>query len=72
MSAPYKQVVLQRQLSDLGGQRINIDLWRGRNLTFRSENLNSAGVKLLFPCRYLLGMDLEMFRQLGDGPVALD
>jgi len=53
-------------------QRLHIDRWRGWCPASRSENLGSARLKLRFPCRYLVGMDVEMLRQLGDGSVALD
>jgi hypothetical protein len=53
-------------------QRLHIDRWRGRCPASRSENLGSTRLKLRFPCRYLVGMDVEMLRQLGDGAVALD
>jgi hypothetical protein len=65
-------IVLQRQLSDLRMQRLHIDGPRGRRRAPRSENSGSSPLQLRLPCRDLIGVDVEMLRQLSYRPVALD
>jgi hypothetical protein len=38
----------------------------------RAEHIGSATFELRFPRRDLIGMDVELLRQLSRGPVALD
>jgi hypothetical protein len=59
-------------IPDLGVQRLHTDRWCGRRPACRSENLGSASLKMRFPRRGLVAMDVEMLRQLGDASVALD
>jgi hypothetical protein len=63
-----------------GASRASHDQNRGETHVTRDGNAReriptqstTACLKLRFPCRYLVGMDVEMLRQLGDGSVALD
>src|SRR5713101_2752521 len=53
-------------------QRLHIDRRRGRCPAPRSENIGGAALKLRFPSRNLIGVDVEMLGQLGYRPIALD
>src|SRR6202048_1205166 len=53
-------------------QRLHIDGRRGRRHAPRSENSGSSPLQLRLPCRNLIGVDVEMLRQLSYRPVALD
>src|SRR6202521_1827876 len=53
-------------------ERLHIDRGDGRCPAPWSENLGSAALKLRFPCRDLIGVNVEMLRQLGDCAVVLD
>src|ERR1700716_2954251 len=53
-------------------QRLHIDGRRGRRHAPRSENSGSSPLQLHLPCRNLIGVDVEMLRQLSYRPVALD
>src|SRR5712692_9176017 len=53
-------------------QRLHIDRGRGRCPAPRSENIGGAALKLRFPSRNLIGVDVEMLGQLGYRPIALD
>jgi hypothetical protein len=53
-------------------QRLHIDRRRGRCPAPRSENIGGAALKLRFPSRNLIGVNVEMLGQLGYRPIALD
>ena len=66
-------IVLQRQLADLGVQRLHVDGGRGRRRTAaRTEHIGSPAFELRLPGRDLVRVDVELLRQLSDRPVALD
>ena len=53
-------------------QRLHIDRGHARCPAPRSENIGGAALKLRFPSRNLIGVDVEMLRQLSNRPIALD
>src|SRR6202011_497271 len=53
-------------------QRLHIDGRRGRRHAPRSENSGSSPLQLRLPCRNLIGVDVEMLRQLSYRPGALE
>lgn len=63
---------LKRQLSDFGMQRLHIDCGRGRRPAPWSENPGSIALKLRFPRRNLIGVNVKMLGQLGYRPIAFD
>jgi len=65
-------IVLQRQLPDLGVERLHVDGRRGRRRAPRSKNLGSPTLQLRLPRRYLIGVDVEVLGQLSHRSVALD
>lgn len=68
MSLPF---VLQRQLSDLGVQ--SLDVRTGLALVGRSgEYLSGALQQLGSPLADLVGVDLELLGELDQGPVSPD
>src|SRR5882672_2610585 len=65
-------IVLQRQLPDLGVQRLHIDHRRGRRRAPRSKNSGSATLQLGLPRRNLIGVNIKVLGQLSYRPVAFD
>jgi len=61
----------QRQLADLGMQRLHVDGRRGGCHASRSENLGSSALELRLPRRNLIGMDVKLLGQLSYRSVAL-
>jgi hypothetical protein len=64
LSAPSKTSFLQRQLSDLGVQRLHIGGWLRRSVAAGTENIGSPALQLRFPRCDLIGVDVELLRQL--------
>ena len=54
VSAPSKKIVLQRQLADLGMQRLHVDRWC-RLAAARTEHIGSPALKLRLPRGNLIG-----------------
>jgi hypothetical protein len=68
----FQKIVLQRQLSDLRMKGLQINRrWHGLDSAM-SENTGRAFEKLTLPLRDLIGVDIELLRQLGQRPLALD
>jgi uncharacterized protein YjiS (DUF1127 family) len=73
LSAPDKKSVLQRQLSDLGVQRFQIDRGHRRiGARLRPKYPSCPFLKLSLPLRDLVGMDVKFLRQIRPRPVALE
>ena len=62
----------QRQLADLRVQRLYIDGGSGRCDASGSEHVGSPALQLRFPCCDLVGMNVELLRQLSQRPIASD
>src|SRR6516164_11802101 len=57
----FQKIVLQRQLSNLGMERLHVDRWRRRSLaTAATENIGCPVLELRFPRCDLIGMDVEL------------
>src|ERR1035437_2931818 len=66
-------IVLQRQLSDLGMQRLHVDGRQSRSVArTETENIGSPALKLRFPRCDLIGVDVELLRKLSQRSIALD
>src|SRR6185436_16492639 len=71
-SAPSK-IVLQRQLSNLGMERLHVDGRRPRSVAAAAtENIRCPALELRFPRCDLIGMDVELPSQLSQRSIALD
>ena len=69
----FQKIVLQRQLSDLGMQRLHIDGRRvGSDPRRRPEHPGGPFLKLRLPLRDLVGMNVEVLRQLSNRALAPD
>src|SRR5207253_5212966 len=68
-----QKIIFDLQLADLPVQKVDPDIVGG-SLRRRSalENAQRIVQQLLLPVVDLVRVDLEMHRQLGDSPVALD
>src|SRR5437763_6569714 len=68
-----QKIIFDLQLADLPVQKVDPDIIGG-SLRRRAalENAHRTVQQLLLPVVDLVRVDLEMHRQLGDGPVALD
>jgi hypothetical protein len=70
-SATSKKIVLHRQLSDLGMERLHIDRRRIRSGARHSaEHPGSPFLKLRLPLRHLVGVNVEVLRQLSQRVLA--
>src|SRR5438067_2101592 len=69
----FQKIVLQRQSSNLGMQRLHVD---GRELrrsvAAGTEYISSRALKLRLPRCDLIGVDVELLRKLGHRSIALD
>jgi hypothetical protein len=55
-------IILERQLADLGVQRLHVDRrWRRSIAAAWTKNIGSPFLKLALPLRDLVRMDVEMF-----------
>lgn len=64
-----QKIVLQRQLADLGVQRLQVEhrLGGGR---LAPKHVGGTGLQLLLPVSDLVGVKIELLRPLGQCPVA--
>jgi len=70
---PGQKIVHQRQLADLGVQRLHVDRGLGRlAMAFRSENPCRPFQQLAAPRRDLVRVNVKLLRQLGQRPLALN
>jgi hypothetical protein len=54
-------------------QRLHVDGgWRRSVAATKTEHIGSATFELRFPRRDLIGVDVELLRQLSQGPIALE
>ena len=66
-------IVLQRQLADLGVQRLHVDgRWSRTVAAAGTEHIGSSAFELRFPRCDLIGMDVKLLRQLSQRSIALD
>src|SRR5437870_5640894 len=69
--ALLQKLLLQRQLSDLGMQRLHIDGWlRGCLAAAGTEHIGCPFLELHLPRCDLIGVDVELFRKLSQGSIA--
>jgi hypothetical protein len=60
-----QKIVLQRQLSDLGMQRLHVDSWlRGSLAAAGTEHIGCPFLELRLPRCDLIGVDVELLRKL--------
>ena len=74
-SAPSKKIVLQRQLSNLGMQRLHVDGRLRRPVTAAgagAENIGSTALKLRLLRCDLVGVKVELLGKLGQRSITLD
>ena len=67
----FQKIILQRQLPDLGVQRLQIHWRRARLALLLTENARRSFEKLGFPLRDLIGVNVELLRQFGQRLLAL-
>ena len=67
-------IVLQRQFTDLGMQRLHVDGWLRRAVAAAAgaKNIGSSALKLRLPRCDLIGVDVELLRKLRQRSIALD
>ena len=69
----FQKIVLQRQLSDLGMERLHVDgRLRSSAAAAGTEYIGCPFLKLRLPRCDLIGVDVELLRQLNQCPIALD
>ena len=68
----FQKIVLQRQLSDLCMQRLHVDGWlRGSLAATGTEHSGCPFLELRLPRCDLIGVDVELLRELSQGSIAL-
>src|SRR5262249_61381657 len=66
-------IILKPQFADLCVQRLHVDGWLRRSVADAStKNIGSPALERRFPRCDLIGVDVELLRQLSQGSVALD
>ena len=70
-SACSKNIILQRQLADLGVQGLDIN-GRFRAPTAFGEHVGGTGKQLVLPRGHLRGMQIKALRQIGERAIAFD
>src|SRR4030081_1422217 len=67
----FQKIVLQRQLSDLGMQRLHVDGWLRGSLAAGTEHIGCPFLELRLPRCDLIGVDVELLRKLSKRSIAL-
>ena len=70
---PAFKAKVARQFADLGVQRLHVDgRWSRTVAAAETEHIGSSAFELRFPRCDLIGVDVELFRQLSQCSIALD